>query len=415
MLSTIARTSTLLLGMGILLGGNGMLGTLLGVRAGLEGFPDAVTGAIMSAYFLAFIIGTFFCPAMIRRVGHVRAFAAMAAVQSAAAITHALVVQPVVWGVLRIITGVCMVGIFMVMESWLNVLAPNEQRGRIFAVYVTVNLTAMAIGQSFILVGDPRGVVPFALVSILLSLSLVPVALTGVGEPPPVDVPHTDIQELYAISPLGFFGTLTSGLCMGAFWGMGAVFAYGIGLSNAEIAAFMSATIVGGALLQFPIGRFSDRHDRRIVLTVACFAAAAFALLTFAAAKISQLGLLISAFLYGGFAFSLYSLSISHVNDHLAPAEVLNATSGLLLIYGIGATVGPAAAGLLMDALGPRTLLVYFAAVLALLGLFGVYRMRVGPPISTESQGPFVPMVRTSQAVLEMDPRADLESELRLK
>jgi MFS family permease len=411
MLSVVFRISTLLVGMGILLGGNGLLGTLLGVRAGLEEFPETVTGGIMAAYFLAFILGTFFCPAIIRRVGHIRAFAALAATGSATAIMHALLVHPIAWGVLRVISGICMVGLFMVMESWLNVLAPNERRGRIFAAYTALNLTAMATGQFFILVGDPLSFVPFALVAILYSVAVVPVALTSVPEPAPVHVPHLRLHRLYAISPLGIAGTLVAGLAQGAFWGMGAVFAQGIGLSHGGVAVFMGATIIGGALLQWPIGRFSDHHDRRTVLTIVCFAGALSALAALYVAERSVPALLTSAFIYGGFAFSVYSLSISHVNDHLAPAEVLQATSGLLLVYGIGATVGPALVGIFMDILGPASLLGYLAAVLALLGLFGLYRTRVGAPVPAETHAPFVPVVRTSQAALELDPRAETESD----
>jgi MFS family permease len=364
MLSVVFRISTLLVGMGILLGGNGLLGTLLGVRAGLEEFPETGTGSIMAAYFLAFILGTFFCPAIIRRVGHIRAFAALAATGSATAIMHALLVHPIAWGVLRVITGICMVGLFMVMESWLNVLAPTERRGRIFAAYTALNLTAMAAGQFFILAGDPLAFVPFALVAILYSIAVVPVALTR--------------HRLYAISPLGVIGTLVAGLAQGAFWGMGAIFAQGVGLSHTGIAVFMGATIIAGALLQWPIGRFSDHHDRRTVLTIVCFAGVMSALVALYVAELSVPPLLASAFVYGGFAFSVYSLSVSHVNDHLTSAEVLQATSGLLLIYGIGATVGPALVGIFMDILGPGSLLGYLATVLALLGLFGLYRVRVG-------------------------------------
>jgi MFS family permease len=415
MVSTIARISTLLLGMGVLLGGNALLGTLLGVRASVEGFTDATTGGVMSAYFFAFILGTFVCPSVIRRVGHIRAFAAMGAVASAVAIVHVLLVHPLVWGVLRAVNGISMVGLFMVMESWLNALAPNERRGRIFATYTTVNLTAMAAGQLLLATSDVSGFTLFGLVAILYSLALVPVALTNVREPTPVDVPHLHLRGLYSVSPLGFIGTMIAGLSQGAFWGMGAVFAHGIGMTASGVAAFMTATIIGGALLQWPIGRLSDHYDRRIVLVFVCFSAAACALVAFQVAKLSSLALLASTFLYGGFAFSVYSLTVSHVNDHLQPAQVLSATSGLLLVYGIGAAAAPAVIGALMGVLGPRSLLVYFAATQLTLALFGLYRMWVRAPVPVQAQGAFVPVVRTSQVALEMDPRAEVESELKLK
>ncbi len=414
MLTTVARISTLLLGMAILLAGIGALGTLLGVRAGLEGFGQGVTGAIMSAYFVAFIAGTFLCPSIIKRVGHIRAFAAMATVASASAIAHALIVNPWGWAFLRMLTGICIVGMFMAAESWLNALVSNDRRGKIFAIYTTINLLAMGLGQFLILAGDLRSFVPFAFVSILLSLALLPVALTSLREPPPVDVPHLNLRRLYAASPLSFFGGLTAGLTMGAFWGIGALFAHGIGLSNVGVAVFMSATIFGGAALQWPIGHWSDKHDRRVVLTLVCFSAGALALAAFMAVAALPKTFMMLAFLYGGVSSTVYALSISHVNDRLAPSEMLSATSGLLLLYGIGAAIGPTAAGLLMQIFGPKALLSYFAVVLVSLGLFGVYRLSARAPVPVAEQAPFVPMVRTSQAVLEMDPRAELGSRTAL-
>ncbi|MDH3672747.1 MAG: MFS transporter [Gammaproteobacteria bacterium] len=410
MFSTVGRISSLLLGMGTLLGGVGLLGTSLGMRADLEHFNDAVIGVIMSAYFVAFIIGTFWCPWVIRRAGHIRAFAAFAAVASTTVILHALIVQPFVWGLLRAITGLCLMGLFIVMESWLNVLAPNERRGQIFAAYTGVNLAAMAIGQFLILVGDPAGFVAFGLASILLSLALVPVALTSVREPSPVDTPHLNLHNLYIVSPLGVAGTLTSGLIMGAFWGMAPVFAQGIGLSSASIALFMSATIIGGALLQWPVGHLSDRYDRRTVLTLVSFGATVFASVAFFVADFSQTGLILSVFLYGGLAFSIYALSVCHVNDHLTTAEVLNTTRGLLLLYGIGAAIGPIASGILMHVFGTKSLFGYFATALLLLGLFAIYRISISAPIPAAQQGAFVPMVRTSQVALEMIPRSEVQA-----
>lgn len=302
------------------------------------------------------------------------------------------------------VTGVCLVGLYMVVESWLNALAPSRQRGRIFAAYMAVTLVAMALGQFLILVGESLGFTPFALVSILLSLALVPVALTRVAEPAAVEAPALGLPRLFRLSPLGVVGALASGLLNGAFFGMGAVFASRIGLSGPAIAAFMSATIIGGALLQWPVGHLSDRHDRSGVLVGVCFCAAALAAAGFVLARLSQPGLIAAAFCYGGLVFAVYGLSVALVNDCLAPGEVLEATSGLLLLHGLGATVGPLAAGLLMDVLGPGSLLLYFVLVLVLTGSFGVYRMRLGPQRPAAEQRGFVAMAGSSQAVLAMDP-----------
>jgi MFS family permease len=414
MLTVIGSIFSLLLGVAILLVGIGLLGTLLAVRAGVEHFSDTVTGVVMSAYFLGFAAGTYICPALIRRVGHIRAFAAMAAVASAAAIGHALLVHPITWAVLRVITGACMVGLYMVIESWLNVLAPSQRRGRIFAFYVAVTLVALALGQFLILVGDVDQFVPFGIAAALLSLALVPIALTRVAQPEPVEAPELGLRHLYQLSPLGTLGALAAGLVSGAFWGMGPLYAYRVGLSDFSVAGFMAATIFGGALLQWPVGHLSDHHDRRMVLTTVCFLGAALAVLIGVAAHVSPRLLFACAFLYGGLAFTVYGLSVAHVNDYLEPAQVLEATRGLLLLYGVGATLGPSTGGVVMARIGPDGLPAGFALALGLLGVFALYRMRQSAAVPTEAQGAFVPMVRTSQAALELDPRAEVEPELDL-
>jgi MFS family permease len=390
--------------------GIGLLFTALGLRAGLMDFPVTVTGLVMSAYFAGFIVGTYVCPAIIRRAGHIRAFAAMASVASTMPILHALVVTPWAWGALRLLTGACVVGLYMVIESWLNALAPNSGRGKIFAAYMATTLGALALGQFLILVGDVLGFTPFALVSILLSLALVPVALTRVAEPPPVAAPRPALRRLLAVAPVGFVGAVASGLLNGAFFGMGAVFAQRVGMDKAGVAAFMSATIIGGALLQWPIGQLSDRRDRRLVLAAVCASAALLAALAFFAERFSGPLLLTVAFFYGGLAFTVYGISVAHVNDLLEPARVLEATGTLLLLHGIGAVIGPSAAGFLMQQLGPGSLLVFFALVLAAAGGYALYRYKlvarrpVGEPVG------YMPMADSSQALLQLDPRTETES-----
>ena len=387
--------------------GIGLLFTALGLRAGLMDYPVTVTGLVMSAYFVGFILGTYVCPAIIRRAGHIRAFAAMASVASTMPILHALVLTPWAWGALRLITGVCIVGLYMVVESWLNALAPNSKRGKIFAAYMATTLGALAFGQFLILVGDVLGFTPFALVSILLSLALVPVALTRVPEPPPVAAPRPALRRLFAVAPVGFVGALASGLLNGAFFGMGAVFAQRVGMSEAGVASFMSATIVGGAMLQWPVGQLSDRRDRRLVLAAVCASAALLAALAFVAEGYAAPLLAVVAFFYGGLAFTVYGLSVAHVNDLLEPARILEATGSLLLLHGIGAAIGPSAAGFLMQQLGPGSLLVYFALVLAALAGYALYRYKlVARPAPGEAHG-YVPMAETSQALLQMDPRTE--------
>ena len=406
-----AAVFSLLFATALLLVGIGLFFTALGLRAASAQFSVLATGLMMSAYFGGFIIGTFVCPALIRRAGHIRAFAAMASVASTTAIVHAIVTDPWIWGALRLVSGVCLVGLYMVMESWLNGLAPNAQRGRIFATYMAVTLVAMGLGQFLVLTGDVMGFVPLGLVSILLSLALVPVAFTRTPEPRPVRVAKMSLARLYRISPLGFAAAFAAGLLNSAFYGMGAVFGQRMGLGETGIAAFMAATIFGGALLQWPIGHASDRQDRGRVLAVVCAAAAALAVGLRASAGFSDAWLIACAFLYGGFAFTIYGLSVALVNDRISQDDVLEAASTLLLVHGIGAALGPTLAGTAMGAFGPGGLPVYLALVLAGIGLFALWRLRAGLPVAAEGQQGYVTMASSSPVVLEMDPRArDLDT-----
>lgn len=395
----------LLLASGILLVGIGLFFTALGLRASAEQFSTIATGLVMSSYFAGFIIGTVLCPALIRRAGHIRAFAAFASIASTTAIVHAIAIDPWVWSLLRMITGFCLVGLYMVMESWLNVLAPNAARGRVFSAYVAVTLVAMGAGQFLVLAGNVIGFVPLGLVSILLSLALVPVTFTRTPEPPPVKAARISLQRLYAISPLGALAALASGLLNSAFFGMGAVFGQRIGLTEIGVAAFMGITIFGGALLQWPVGHASDNHDRRRVLTIVCVLAAGMAVLANALKSVSVTALIVCAFFYGGLVFTIYGLSVALINDRIPREEVLEAASTLLLVHGIGAVLGPLAAGLMMELYGPGGLLVYFALVLSAMALFALWRLRIGSPLPVEQQAAYVSIAASSPVVLEMDPR----------
>ena len=402
MLSTVFPIVSLLTGIGILLVGSGLFGTALALRAGLEGFADPVIGLVMSAYFVGFFAGTFVCPALIRRVGHIRAFAMFAAVAAATVLLHVLIVHPAVWLALRVVTGACLVGLYTVIESWLNAQTPNAQRGKVFAAYMVVTLLALTFGQALITYADPAAFTLFAIASLLMSLALVPIALTSIAQPTPVTTPRLGLRFLYATSPAAVAGALASGMVIGAFWGMGPVFAQRIGLDNAGVAGFMGATILGGAALQWPIGQLSDRVDRRRVLAWVGAAAAVLASVASAAAGISATALMAAMFVFGGLAFSVYPVSVAHLNDHLQPDQVLEGSSGLLLLHGLGAAAGPAVVGLLVGGFGPRSLLVYYATTLVLLAMFVAVRIRQAPPVALEEHAPFAPMVRTSPEALAM-------------
>jgi len=409
-----ATIAILIGGFGVLLVGVGLLGTLLGVRATIELFGNLQTGLIMAGYYGGYLVGTLFAPQLVRNVGHIRAFAAFAAVGAACALAFGLIVEPWTWLFLRVLSGVCVVGVYMVVESWLNQQSAGPARGRIFAIYLTSTLFALAAGQFLLMADDPSGLPLFALSAILISLGLVPIAVTRVAEPR-IDVSVTvSFAQLFRISPLGAAGVLGAGAVNGMFWGMAPVFGQRLTLDEGQIATLMSATILGGALLQWPIGHLSDLLERRPVLVSVSFATAALAMVAGLIVVQGRPGLIFAAFLYGGLMFSLYGLSVAHTNDHLHPGQVLEATRGLLFIYGVGAFAGPLMAGIAMRAVGPVGLPLLSAGIAALLGLFGAYRMLRAEPPPREEQTEFVPLVRTSPVVLEMHPEADRSPELDL-
>jgi MFS family permease len=309
---------------------------------------------------------------------------------------------------LRFITGVCLVGLYIVVESWLNVVATTEQRGKVFAAYMAVSGISMAAGQWLILVGDRFGFVPFALVSILFSFALIPITLTPVSEPEAMAAPKFVFKELFYISPIGVIGTIGSGLLGGAFYSLGHVFGQGVGFSEKGVATFMAATILGGAAFQWPVGHLSDKNDRRWVLFWVCALCSVVAAIGFYLAREYENSLIFLGVIYGGLSFTVYGLSVAHVNDLIDENKVLEVTSGLLLMYGIGSTVGPTLAGGVMDLFGPEALMLYFAIVLGLLAL-SVWMFagaRFLHPSQRSHKTDYVVMGGgSSQAVLQMDPR----------
>jgi len=389
----------------MLLVGNGLIGTLLGVRAGIEAFPTVAVGLIMSAYYLGYLAGTHIGPAFIHRVGHIRTFAALAAIASATAGLHAIFVGPVVWAVLRLVTGLCLAGLFVVMESWINDRSTNANRGLLLSVYMFVSLGALALGQQLLNLSSPAGYELFILSSLLITLSLVPFALTRSIAPRVPDTGRLSVRELYAISPLGIVGCLAAGVSNGAFWGLGPLFAHEIGLPVAHISIFMSSVIVGGMILQLPIGRLSDRFDRRKIIVAVCLSDAPLGMAIYLWADRSEVLLFVLAFLFGGFALTLYSLCVAHTNDFLEENDLVEASSALLLAFGVGALFGPFVASLLMVAIGPQALFLHIAISSAALGSFAVYRLGRRAPMPKEEQERFVGVPETTHVVHHMDPR----------
>lgn len=368
MLVHLVPITALLAGIALLLLGTGLTGTLLVVRGSLEGFGDGYLGLLGSAYFVGFLVGGFVSPPLVRRVGHIRAFAFFAAAVAAILLLHGLVVRPLAWVVLRGLTGVALVAVYTIIESWLNSHAPRQQRGRIFAVYMAVNLGALVLAQQLLRWDDPAGFTLFAVAALMVCLAAMPVAATRLTPPPAHGSSRLGVAALWRSAPVAVAGAALSGLAMGAFWGLGPLYAAKIGLRDEGVALFMSMAIVGGAVFQLPLGALSDHCDRRLALVAVATLAAVVAMALIPAAGMGPRSLAAVAFVYGGMAFAVYPVAVAHLLDHLGAEDILAGSGGLLVIHGVGAALGPALAGTLMGWLGPQMLPLYFALVQTLLG-----------------------------------------------
>lgn len=382
----------LLFGIGLLMVGNGLQSSLLGVRASQESFGNGLTGLIMSGYFIGFLAGSTWTPRAVRRVGHIRSFAALASLASIAILLHAVFVTPSVWGFMRFVTGLSYAGLYVVAESWLNERTSNETRGRLLSVYMVISYFGMGSGHLSLSLADPGGFDLFVLVSVIISFAVIPILLSAVRAPEHAAPRPVSVLTLYRVSPLGTVGTLLTGMANGAVFGMGAVYARESGLTVTEISVFMALLIAGGALFQWPIGRLSDYLDRRTVIMTVAFAAGGTGLIANRVAGLTDVWLLGSAFVFGGMTLTLYSLCVAYTNDYLDTDQLVAASSGLVLLNGVGAILGPSIAGWAMDFFGPPGFFWWLGIVHGVIGVFALWRMtrRATPP--TEEQGPYVPV-----------------------
>jgi MFS family permease len=404
----LAPIAALLAGTFIFLLGNGLLGTLLSLRLNLAGQPTEVAGIVGSAYFVGLIAGCLRAMSVIGAVGHIRAFAAFAAVSASIALAFALSADPLVWITLRFLSGFAIAGLFMVIESWLNVSTDNTWRGRILSIYMVTIYSALGVGQFLLLTYDLKGFETFSLVAMLFALSLVPVSLSRVPAPEILFPTILPFRQLYRLSPLGVLGCFGSGLMLGAFYTLAPIFAQNLGLPIDRIALLMSAAIIGGLVLQWPIGRLSDVVDRRLVLTVALFAVA------LAGGAIMLLSIwpkLPGLFYVAGAVFCLgfvvYPLSVGHANDHITTENRVGISGGLLFAYSIGAAMGPVLASLAMRRAGDYALFAFIGGIAFLVGLFALWRMTRRAPIPVAEQGLFQAVPRTSPVAHELDPAAE--------
>lgn len=404
MRATVLPLFALLLGVAILLIGAGLHGILLPMRGVAEAFPTSALGLMTAAYSLGYVVSCITTPLVVQRVGHIRAFAVFAALGAATALVTLLIIHPVAWIGLRAINGICIAGLMMIIESWLNEKSTNENRGTVFSIYMVVNLGSVTGGQMLLATADPMGFSLFALVAIAITLSLVPIALTRLEAPQPIAGVKLRLGKLYRASPVGLVGCLTVGLANGSFGGLGPVFAAQSGLDATGVALFQSAAVVGGAVAQLPLGKLSDRIDRRKVMIGCCVVAALLGPGLIFAAGLGAGALIAAAFLFGMAIFPLYGLSVAHANDFVAREDFVETSGGLLTTYGIGAVAGPMIAAGIMQAVGGWGLYVYTAAIHVGFCAFAIYRMRQRQ--SPTQKDNFVDMqpAATPQAVA-LDPR----------
>ena len=389
-LSAISATWPLLLGMGVLMLGAGLQSTLLGLRATLEGFPTPVTGAVMSCYYVGYVLGTLIAPPLLRQIGHIRVFAALAAIASMAILVQGCFINPVAWGAMRLVSGICFAGIYVVAESWLNDRASRANRGRLLAVYMLVLYVGLGTAQFLLVLSNPHTPTPFMLVSVLISLAMVPIVVSAQPIPTSPAPGSVRLRDLYRDTPLGVVAITVSGLISSIIFSMGPVYARLSGLETKNIAAFMAASILAAVVTQYPVGRLSDRVDRRTVIAGICTCAmlVSGSIVAFPAMP-HALFLTLSA-LFSGFALTLYSLAVSHVNDKLEPAQMVAASSALLLLNGTAAIIGPVLAGGLMSVFGPPAYFAALATLSGMLAIFDLWRKTRRRPVPSSQKGPFI-------------------------
>jgi len=385
-MSHIRPLVPLLVTAGILIGGNGLQSTFISLRALQEGFSASTIGLVGTGYNIGFAVGCMYVTRIIRSIGHIRTFSALAAIASAASIAMVLLIQPWFWFAMRLVQGLCFAGLFAVVESWLNARVTNATRARTLSIYRFVDLGSVTLAQYLIPTVGIDGFQLFAVISMALTLSLVPISLTDRSSPGTPEAIRFDIRTLWNVSPLATIGCIVVGLTNSVFRSLGPVYAEGIGLSVTEIATFMSVGIFAGIVLQYPLGAYSDRLDRRLIILISALGSLAACLFLAFLAGGDEWRNFAGIFLFGAFCMPLYSLCSAHANDHAAPGQHALVSAGTLFFWSIGAIVGPLFASFMLDIFGPRILFAYMAVVLFVFMLYTLQRMTVREGVPAEQR-----------------------------
>ena len=414
MFATYRPILSLLRGTAFLLAASGLHGLLLPLRGQAEGFSTAVLGLLGTAWAGGFVTGCFLAPRLVRRAGHVRAFGAFAASGAIIALLTGLWIHEVAWIVLRAATGFTMAGAFMVIESWLNEKATNENRGTVFGLYMMVTYASIMAGQMIVATGDVRTNSLFMVAGIFFCLALLPTAMSSAAIPKPLEDVSLDVKALYVNSPVASVGCVLIGVANGAWGTLGAVYGARIGIATAEIALMMSLVVVAGAALQLPIGRISDQTDRRYVLAGAAAGAALFASLVLFVAPRSAVVVIAMTACYGALAYTLYSLAVAHANDHASPENFVKVSGGLLLLYGFGTMIGPVIGATLMSWMRPESVFLATALAHVALAVYTLVRISRRAPVPVDAREAFQTLPSERGATPEaarLDPRKSAEKD----
>jgi len=391
MRAVLFNTWALFTGMFLIMLGNGLQGTVLGVRGALEDFGSLTMGLVMSGYFIGFLGGAQVTPWLVRRVGHVRVFAALASLISAAMVIYAAVVHPAAWVLMRVVVGFCMSGVYVVAESWLNDGVENRLRGQALSAYLIVQMMGIVLAQALLNAADPAGYDLFIVMAVAVSVAVVPILLSVSPAPVFERTRRMSLGELYRTSPLGCLGSFFLGGMFACMFGMASVYGSKAGLTNLEISIFIGAIYVGGMLFQYPIGWLSDRMDRRLLILIVTAVGAAAALLGLLLGEVFWL-LVLSAAVIGGTANPLYSLLVAYTNDYLEPEDMASAAGGLIVLNGVGAAGTPILVGYVMDIAGPPSFLAFMAALMGAIAVYALYRATVRPSTPVDETLPVAPM-----------------------
>ena len=384
MFTVLGNTWALMLGMMLLMVGNGLQGTLIGIRGEIEGFSTIELSIVMSAYFVGFLGASQLVPGLIRRVGHVRVFAALASFISAVLIAYPLLTNPIFWSVGRVVIGFCYCGVYITAESWLNNSVDNEKRGQALSLYMIVQMVGIVSAQGVLALGNPNGYSLFIIISILVSISFAPILLSISPAPAFERTKLMTLSRLFTSSPLACVGMFLLGGVFSAQFGMSAVFGAQIGLSLSQISLFVASFYIGAMIFQYPIGWVSDKMDRRLlILLISAASATGSASAYFAGGYF--FALVFAAFLVGGLTNPLYSLLIAHANDFIEYEDMASAAAGLLFVNGVGAVSGPIIIGYAMNAFGPEIFFVIIALLMATLAIYAGYRMTQRATVSDTS------------------------------